>query len=189
MKNIFLMGGLMLIMVSSCNNRKRMITDHNKIDIFVLDSFKSVILDSSLNELKSLNLEYNNDSLTVSSIYLKRTYVNDYFFKENMLVDYRSKLLGGVDTIPFLTKNDTAFVYDEYKDGAYVPFLFGLNKQAAEYTITKKKNIYIRTLHSLYAPSYYEKYYYDDNFHIIRFEYSYKGNKFVYTKKSIENIP
>lgn len=181
MKSRFLIGGLILILSFSCNRKQKNI-DRKKVDVLLFDSLNSVVLDSSLNELKSLKFEYYIDKITVASIYLKRTYVNDYFLKGNMLLDSRKKLLGGFDTIPFFAKKDTAFIYDEFKDGAYIPFLFGLNKQAAEFTIKKQGKIHIRTLHSLYVPSYFEKYYYDDNFHIIRFEYTYKKNKYVFKK-------
>ncbi len=75
MKNRFLIGGLILILSFSCN-RKHPIIDSKKVDVLILDSLNSVLLDSSLNELKSLKFEYYNDRITVASIYLKRKYAS-----------------------------------------------------------------------------------------------------------------
>jgi len=177
MKNVILI--IILVLGFSCNKKLTAIY-HNKTDFLILDTLNSIISDSSLNKLKSLKVEYHNNSIRVTNFYAKRTYINDYFLKGNVLVDYRKRLLGGVDTIPFFTKCDTTFIYDEFKDSAYVPFLFGLNKQAARYIIKKSGKLHIRILHSLSVPSYYEKYYYDDKFHIIRFEFTYKKNKYIY---------
>ena len=179
MRNIILI--IVLLSGFSCNKKLPPI-DHNKTDFLILDSPNCIIADSSLNEPNSLKVEYYNNSIRVFNFYAKRTYVNDYILKGNVFVDYRKRLLGGVDTIPFLTKCDTTFIYDEFKDGAYVPFLLGLNKQAAQYIIKKLGKLHIRILHSLTVPSYYEKYYYDDKFHIIRFEFTYKKNRYVYRR-------
>lgn len=111
-----------------------------------------------------------------------------YFRKGFIFFELRRKFSGDIDadTVLFITKHDTTFVCDEFMKNfafdAFNPFILGFNKGRAKITIKKIGNIYIRNLHSLDIPSYNENYYYDGHFHILRFEFIYKKNKFVYTK-------
>ena len=85
----------------------------------------------------------------------------------------------GYDSILTLSKKDTSFVhYNSYlKQGPIIFFSFC----NAKYIIKKidEKN-FLSIKQSLIDTTYFEKIYYDDKYHIYKFEYSYQKNMVIY---------
>lgn len=186
MKQILALA-LILIISCSCDRRTTGMKQSN-LDTLVYDSLCSIVLDTSINKLKGLEIKYYNDSIRIMHIYRNKTLYTKFFKRGLVFVEYRKEFVTDIDsdTVLFIAKHDTIFVYDKFMKNfafdSFSPFILGFNKGRAKMTIKKFGNVYIRNLRSLDIPSYNENYYYDSNFHILRFEYSYKKNKFVYTK-------
>jgi len=183
---------LFLILSYSCD-RQTIGMKQSNLDTLVYDSLCSVVQENSINKLKGLEIKYYNDSIKIIHIYRNEASLyTKYFRKGPAFVEYRKEFVTDIDsdTVLFIAKHDTTFVYDKFMKNfgfdAFIPFILGFNKGRTKITIKKVGNVYIRNLRSLDVPSYNENYYYDSNFHLLRFEYSYRKNKFVY-KKAIDN--
>jgi len=85
----------------------------------------------------------------------------------------------GYDSILTLTKSDTTFVhYASYLQPGPIIFFSFCNSKYKIMKIDKKKFISIKQ--SLIDTTYFEKIYYDDKYHIYKFEYSYQKNMVIY---------
>ena len=85
----------------------------------------------------------------------------------------------GYDSILTLSKKDTSFVhYNSYlKPGPIIFFSFCNSK----YIIKKiDERTFLSIKQSLIDTTYFEKIYYDDKYHIYKFEYSFQKNKVIY---------
>jgi len=167
-KNLIILSFLSVSFLFSCNQ-----------NTLYFNKETSNILDESINYINKFTTEYSKDSIIINrfwdDIVKKNTYYiqneNVYSFLKPMILEHSE------DTVLFLSKNDTSFIWKQIEE---MPFIIGLNLSSSKIKIERKNDFCITELRSLIDTSYIEKYYYDLNYKIFQIEYHYKSNSYIY---------
>lgn len=171
---------LFVILISSCSKQG----ESNKVT-FLLDSQNSSYTDERF--LKdSICIVYKD---SIKMFFYEGDYTNEsvYFEKDNNLYELRERFSEipdesfGVDTILTFSKKDTSFMYKSAFE--YVPTIFYYSLADNKYNIFKDGGMYVTVKQSLVDSTYTEKFYYDENFKIIKFVYTYQDNICTYIPK------
>ena len=171
-KSILILSLFFIFLVLSCKKENTSELNLSLRDSYITDTTKSI---------KKLNIVYNNDSIIISRLYEKKEIKTSYIKKDNQIwtILKQDPIKQNFDTIIFMTLVDTSFIWS--KNDISYPFIIGFNNTNSFYEIKKiTENKYCTIINSLIDNLYSEKYLYDSTFQILRFEYTYNANRYVY---------
>ena len=135
---------------------------------------------------------YKNDSIIINHYFRNKNYYQRfYFYKDgsfyerrevsNIHTEYYSR-----DTLLIFSKKDTVYKYQSKRDDFFVT-IFDFALYNGKYIIKRDSDIYISKMQSIKDKNYSEFYYYDENYQINKFVYTFYSDTSVYLRKNYKD--